>query len=67
MSEDFQNEFAFLGIESSPAFVREPEGNGCIECFFRPLKEQLLWAHHFQSLPELVRALEEFRALYNQH
>ena len=67
MSEDFQNEFAFLGIESSPAFVREPEGNSCIECFFRPLKEQLPWARHFQSLPELVRALEEFRALYNQH
>ena len=42
MSDDFQNELAFLGIESSPAFVREPEGNGCIERFFRTLKEQLL-------------------------
>ena len=67
MSDDFQNELIFLGIESSPAFVREPEGNGCIERFFRTLKEQLLWARHFQSLPELARALEEFRALYNQH
>ena len=35
--------------------------------FFRTLKEQLLWARHFQSNLELVRALEEFRALYNQH
>ena len=34
MSDDFQNELTFLGIESSPAFVREPEGNGCIERFF---------------------------------
>jgi len=42
MSDDFQAEIAFLGIESSPAFVREPEGNGCIERFFRTLKEQLL-------------------------
>ena len=67
MSDDFQNELTFLGIESSPAFVREPEGNGCIERFFRTLKEQLLWVRHFQSVPELVRALEEFRALYNQH
>ena len=50
-----------------PAFVREPEGNGCIERFFRTLREQLLWVRHFQSIPELVRALEEFRALYNQH
>ena len=67
MSDDFQNELTFLGIESSPAFVREPEGNGCIERFFRTLKEQLLWVRHFQSIPELVRALEEFRALYNLH
>ena len=67
MSDDFQNELAFLGIESSPAFVREPEGNGCIERFFRTLKEQLLWVRHFQSIPELVRGLEEFRVLYNQH
>ncbi len=67
MSDDFQNELTSLGIESSPAFVREPEGNGCIERFFRTLKEQLLWVRHFQSIPELVRALEAFRALYNQH
>ena len=66
MSDDFQNELAFLGIESPPAFVREPEGNCCFECFFRTLKEQLLRVRHFQSIPELVRALEEFRALYNQ-
>ena len=29
MSDDFQAELAFLGIASSPAFVRAPEGNGC--------------------------------------
>ena len=66
MSDDFQNEIRFLGIESSPAFVREPEGNRCIERFFKTLKEQLLWVRHFQSIPELVAALEDFRALYNQ-
>ena len=27
----------------------------------------LSWVRPFQSIPELVRALEEFRALYNQH
>ena len=42
MSDHFQKELRFLGMESSPAFVREPEGNGCIERFFRTLKEQLL-------------------------
>jgi transposase InsO family protein len=32
MSHDFQEEIAFLGINSSPAFVRAPEGNGYALC-----------------------------------
>ena len=67
MSDDFQNGLAFVGIGSSPAFAREPEGNGCIERCYRTLKEQLLWVRHFQSIPGLVREPQEFRALYNQH
>ena len=39
VSHHFQAEVHFLGIESSPAFVREPEGNGCAERFIRVLKE----------------------------
>ena len=66
MSDDFQREIRFLGLESSPAFVREPEGNGCIERFFRTLKEQLLWVRHFESLEELAAALAEFRQRYNE-
>jgi transposase InsO family protein len=66
MSDDFQREIRFLGLESSPAFVREPEGNGCIERFFRTLKEQLLWVRHFETLEELAEALEEFRQRYNE-
>jgi hypothetical protein len=67
MSDDFRNEIAFLGIEFSPAFVREPEGNGCIERFFRTLKEQLLWVRDFTTLEDLAEALEEFRQRYNDH
>ena len=67
MSDDFRNEVAFLGIEFSPAFVREPEGNGCIEPFFRTLKEQLLWVRDFTTLEELAGALEEFRQRYKDH
>lgn len=67
MSNDFQTEIKFLGIEPSPAFVRQPEGNGCIERFFRTLKEQLLWVRRFRDLEELRAALAEFRDRYNQH
>jgi len=66
MSDHFQQEIRFLGMESSPAFVRQPEGNGCIERFFRTLKEQLLWVRHFRDLAELQQALHEFRDRYNR-
>jgi putative transposase len=57
----------FVGIEPSPAFVRQPEGNGCIERFFRTLKEQLLWVRRFRNIEELRAALSEFRHRYNHH
>lgn len=67
MSDDFQAEIRFVGMESSPSFVRQPEGNGCIERFFRTLKEQLLWIRRFRNLDELRDALTEFRQRYNDH
>ena len=65
MSHHFQKEIAFLGIESSPAFVRTPEGNGCAERFIRTLKENLLWVRHFETIEELRQALLAFREVYN--
>src|SRR5947208_11517346 len=67
MSDDFQTEIRFAGIEPSPAFVRQPEGNGCIERFFRTLKEQLLWIRRFRDIEELRAALINFRNQYNHH
>ena len=66
MSDDYQAEIAFLGLESSPSYVRQPECNGCVERFIRTLKEQLLWVRTFQNVEELRQALAEFRERYNQ-
>jgi putative transposase len=66
VSRDFQSEIRFLGIESSPAFVREPEGNGCAERFIRTLKENLLWVRPFATVEELRLALQAFKETYNQ-
>jgi transposase InsO family protein len=66
VSHDFQAELRFLGIQSSPAFVREPEGNGCAERFIRTLKENLLWVSRFASIEELRLALQTFKEIYNQ-
>jgi transposase InsO family protein len=65
MSGDFQDEIAFLGIESSPSFVRQPEGNGVAERFIRTLKENFLWVHTFDTIEELRRGLQEFAIHYN--
>jgi transposase InsO family protein len=67
ISRAFQAELRFLGMDSSPSFVRAPEGNGCIERFWRTLKEQLLWIHTFANIEDLNQALQEFRNLYNHH
>jgi transposase InsO family protein len=57
---------AFLGIASSPAFAREPEGNGCVERFIRTLKENLLWVRRFDTIEELRQALQAFKDTYNR-
>lgn len=66
MSNTFQEEMSFLGIESSPAFVREPEGNGCAERFIRTLKENLLWVKSFSGIEDLRLALLDFKKQYNE-
>jgi putative transposase len=66
VADDFQTELAFLGIEPSPAFVREPEGNGCAERFIRTLKENLLWVQRFATVEDLRRALHAFKDTYNR-
>ena len=65
LAHDFQAEIAFLGIESSPSFVREPEGNGVAERFIRTLKENVLWVHTFNTIEELRLALLDFARRYN--
>jgi putative transposase len=66
MSDLFQTELHCLGITSSPAFVREPEGDGCAERFIRTLKEQLLWIERFETVEALRLALLAFKDRYNR-
>lgn len=65
MSDYFQDELKFLGIVSSPAFVREPEGNGVAERFIRTLKEQCIWSRAWRDVDELAEAVRAFVELYN--
>jgi len=67
LSDDFQGEVAYLGMESSPSFVCAPEGNGVAEWFIRTLKENLLWVRPFATVEELREALLAFKDRYNHH
>jgi transposase InsO family protein len=62
MSGDFQDEIECLGIEASPSFVREPEGNGVAERFIRTLKENLLWVRTFGA-ERAARAVSRLGAI----
>ncbi len=66
LSDDFQAELRFLGITSSPAFVRAPEGNGVAERFIRTLKEQLLWVRTFRTVEDLRQALHAWLQTSNE-
>src|ERR1035441_1976154 len=66
MAADFQDEIKCLGIEASPSFVREPEGNGVAERFIRTLKENLLWVRTFKTIEELRVELVAFARRYNE-
>ena len=67
ISHDFRNEIRWLGVKSSPSFVRAPEGNGCAGRFIRTLKENLLRVRTFDTLEELLPALQQFKDDYNGH
>jgi putative transposase len=54
-----------LGLASSPALVREPQGNGCAERLIRTLKENLRWLTTFDTMEELQVARLECRQCDN--
>ena len=62
----FQEERRCVGITSSPAFGRAPEGNGCAARFIRTRQEQLVWLTTFETVEELRLALHAFQRPYNE-
>lgn len=65
MSKDFKDQVGHFGMNSSPCFVRTPEGNGVIERFFRTLKENCLWKEPFTDIESMRMRLLRFKEDYN--
>jgi transposase InsO family protein len=66
-ANDFLNQIAFWGIETSFAFVAEPQTNGVAERFNRTLKEQVIQGRIFRNVEEVRDAVTAFRDRYNRH
>jgi transposase InsO family protein len=64
-SGHFLGSIAWLGIADSPAFLGEPETNGCAERWIRTLKEQCLWAELHDTIDQLRQAVSGFVDRYN--
>ncbi len=64
-SVHFQGSLRWLGILDDPAYVGEPETNGCAERWIKTLKEQCLWARLYDGLDDLRHAVATFVKTYN--
>jgi transposase InsO family protein len=66
-ADDFLNQVKFWGLETSFAFVAEPQTNGVAERFNRTLKEQAIQGRIFRNVEAVRTAVTEFRDRYNRH
>ena len=64
-SAHFTGSLAWLGISDDPAFLGEPETNGCAERWIRTLKDQCLWVQLHDTIDELRQAVTGFVDRYN--
>jgi putative transposase len=65
-SAHFVGSLAWLGIADSPAFLGEPETNGCAERWIRTLKAQCLWVQLSDTVEELRQAVAGFVDRYHR-
>ena len=66
VSEHFRNQVRFWGVETSYAFIEQPQTNGVAERFFKTLKEQIIHGRIYRTVAELRAAVEAFVELYNE-
>jgi putative transposase len=65
IARHFTRQLAHWGMALSYAFVRQPQGNGVVERFFRTLKEQVIWGQVYRTAAEVRAAVAAFVARYN--
>ena len=67
IANDFLKQIEFRGIDTSFAFVAEPQTNGVVERFNRTLKEPAIHGHSFRNVEEVRAVVSAFKDRYNRH
>jgi len=65
LAKDFIKTSKKLGIKQEFIPKREPEYNGCIERFFRTLKQECVWLNTFNSFDEAEPIVIKWINCYN--
>lgn len=65
LAKDFIQTSKKLGITQEFIPKREPEYNGCIERFFRTLKQECVWLNNFNSFEEAEAVVTKWINCYN--
>ena len=65
LSDHFQNQLKYWGINPSFAFIEQPQTNGVAERFIRTIKEQVIYGRVFQNLEKVRAAVRRFVDTYN--
>ena len=66
LSDHFQNQLKYWGLNPSFAFIEQPQTNGVAERFIRTLKEQVIYGRVFQNLEEVRTSVRRFVDTYNR-
>ncbi|MCY4509100.1 MAG: integrase core domain-containing protein, partial [Acidobacteria bacterium] len=66
LSDHFLNQVRYWGIGPSFGLAKEPETNGVVERWNRPLKEQAVHGRVFRNLGDVRAAVAEFVERYNR-
>lgn len=64
-SDYFLKQIAYMGVQDSFGFIKQPQTNGVAERFNRTLKEQILSGRAFRDIEEVRDAMRQFVEQYN--
>jgi putative transposase len=67
LARDYISSTKYWGISQEYIPKRKPDWNGVVERFFRTLKQECVWLHHFASFEEAEPVITQWIEHYNQN